>query len=312
LEGAGATFPAPLYQRWFQDYNSLHSDVRINYAAVGSSTGIKQFSDGLVTFGASDTAMSDEEMKKIEGGVQLLPMTAGSIVLSYNSEGLPEDLKLSRKAYVGICLGDITNWNDGEIAKHNKGVDLPDKKITFVRRAEGSGTTYVFTKHLNAVSDGAWKDDKVSTSPTWPVGVSGKGNDGVAALIKQTPGAIGYIEYSYAEQTKLPTAWLQNKDGAFIKATIKSGQAALAGFELPAEMRAWVTDPAGKEAYPIVTYTWLLCRKQYDDEKAAKMLKEVIKYCLMDGQKISEELGYIPLPEKVAATVLKALDNIKP
>jgi phosphate transport system substrate-binding protein len=312
IQGSGATFPEPLYQRWFNEYNRLHSDVRVNYAAQGSSTGIRQFTDGLVNFGASDAAMTDDEMSKVEGGVQLLPMTAGSIVLAYNTEDLPEDLKLSRKAYSGICLGEITKWNDPEILKHNKDADLPNKEITLVGRAGGSGTTYAFTKHLSAISK-KW-EEKTGATQNWPtqIGVSGNGNEGVAALIQKTPGAIGYVEFSYAEHGKLPTALLENKEGKFIKATIKSGQAALAGFELPDDMRAWVTDPAGKKSYPIVTYTWLLCHKKYDDEQVGNALKELIKYCLTDGQKISEELGYLPLPEKVAAKVLKAVDNIKP
>jgi phosphate transport system substrate-binding protein len=312
LQGAGATFPAPLYQRWFAEYNKVHPDVQINYSPVGSSTGIKQFTDRLVNFGASDAAMTDEEMAQVSEGVQLLPMTAGIVVLAYNTDGMPEDLKLSREALAGICLGTITKWNNPEIAKANPGASLPDKQITFVRRSEGSGTSFVFTTHLSAISK-AWKEGPgVSTSPTWPVGVGGKGNDGVAALIKQTPGAIGYVEYAYAEQTKLPMAWLQNHDKEYIKPSLEAGKAALAGFELPPNLRAWIPDPKGKDAYPIVTYTWLLCYKKYQDEQVGKALKDLLKYCLGDGQKISPELGYITLPDKVVGQVTKALDNITP
>jgi phosphate transport system substrate-binding protein len=311
LQGAGATLPAPLYQRWFSEYTKLHPEVRINYAPVGSSTGIKQFTDHLVNFGASDAAMTDEEMDQVKEGVQLLPMTAGIVVMAYNSEGLPQNLKLPREALAGICLGTITNWKDPEIARANEGVSFPDKQITFVRRSEGSGTTFVFTTHLSAISK-TWNDGPgVSTSPKWPVGVGGKGNDGVAALIKQTPGAIGYVEYAYA-QDKLPMASLQNRDKAFVKPSLDAGKAALSGFELPANLRAWIPDPEGKDAYPIVTYTWLLCYKKYQDPNVAKVLKDVIRYGLGDGQKISSELGYIPLPENVVIKVTKALDNITP
>jgi phosphate transport system substrate-binding protein len=310
LQGTGATFPAPLYQRWFTEYNKLHPEVQINYQALGSGAGVKQFQEGLVNFGASDAAMTDEEIAAVKDGVVLLPMTAGSIVLAYNLPGAPPDLKLSRDAYVGIFLGKITTWNDPKIAATNPGVTLPDTKITPVTRSDGSGTTFVFTQHLSAISD-EWKNGPgTGKSVNFPVGVGGKGNPGVTALIKQTPGAIGYVEYGYAKQTQMPVAALQNKTGAFVKADGESEKAALASVELPADLRAWITDPAAPNAYPIVTYTWLLAYKKYADAKIRDALKGVIQYGLTEGQKFSAELGYIALPPNVVTAVSKAVEQI--
>jgi len=309
LQGTGATFPAPLYQKWFREYNQLHPNVEINYQALGSGAGIKQFQQGLVNFGASDAAMTDEEMAAVKPGVVLLPMTAGSIVLAYN---LPDvtGLKLSREAYAGIFLGKITQWNDPIIAKANPGAKLSDTKITVVSRSDGSGTTFVFTSHLSAIS-AAWKSGPgAGKTVNFPVGVAGKGNPGVTALIKQTPGAIGYVEFGYAEQTRMPMAELENQAGKYLKANLETETAALAGVELPANLRAWITDPAGANAYPIVTYTWLLCYKKYDDPKIAQTLKDVIHYGLTDGQKFSVDLGYIPLPSNVIDKVSKAAQSI--
>jgi len=310
LQGTGATFPAPLYQRWFTEYNKMHPEVQINYQALGSGAGVKQFQEGLVNFGASDAAMTDEEIAAVKDGVVLLPMTAGSVVLAYNLPGGPPELKLSREAYVGIFLGKITNWNDPKIASANPGVKLPDLKITPVTRSDGSGTTFVFTQHLSAVSD-EWKSGPgTGKSVNFPVGVGGKGNPGVTALIKQTPGAIGYVEYGYAKQTQMPMATLENKSGKYVKADLESEKAALASVELPADLRAWIPDPAEPAAYPIVTYTWLLAYKKYADPKIKDALKGVIQYGLTDGQKFSEELGYIPLPANVVTAVTKALEQI--
>jgi phosphate transport system substrate-binding protein len=311
LQGAGATFPAPLYQRWFQEFSKTDAGIRVNYQPVGSGAGIKQFTEGLVQFGASDAAMTDEQIAQVKSGVVLLPMTAGSIVLAYNLPGVTE-LKLSRAAYADVFLGKITKWNDPAIAAANPGVKLPDTPITVVSRSDGSGTTYVFTNHLAAISD-AWKSGPgVGTSVQFPVGVGGKGNAGVTALVKQTPGAIGYVEFGYAEQTKMPMAVLENRSGKYVKADLASAQAALADVQMPPDLRAWIPDPAGAAAYPIVTYTWLLCYKQYPDAKVASALKAVIRYGLTDGQKLSGELGYVPLPEAVAKTVLAASATIQP
>jgi phosphate transport system substrate-binding protein len=309
LQGTGATFPAPLYERWFAEYNKLHPDVQINYQALGSGAGIKQFQQNLVDFGASDAAMTDAEMAAVKNGAVLFPMTAGSIVLAYNLPGA-SDLKLSREAYVGIFLGKITQWNDPAIAKANPGVTLPDTKITVVSRSDGSGTTFAFTTHLSGISD-AWKSGPgAGKSVNFPAGVAGKGNPGVAALIKQTPGAIGYVEYGYAQQTGMPTATLENKAGKFIKADLKTGQNALASLTLPDNRRAWLPDPTGDDSYPIVTYTWMLLYKKYQDPKTAALMKSLVEFGLGQGQSYSEELGYIPLPASVIEADKKALPEI--
>jgi phosphate transport system substrate-binding protein len=321
IQGAGATFPAPLYKRWFLEYYQRHPDVRVNYQAIGSSAGIRQFTEGTVLFGASDAAMSPKEVDRVEArhgvGVQLLPMTAGSVILCYNLPGGPNELRLSRKAYLGIFLGKVTRWNDPAIAAANPRARLPATLITVIRRAEGSGTTYAFTNHLNAVANrlGRKWTPGVGKSIVWPSKdmIGARGNPGVAALIQQTPGAIGYLEYGYAELAELPMAVLENRSGAYVKATPASSQAALKGVRLPRDYRIWIPDPHGKDAYPIVTYTWLLCYSKYQGKqrRAAQELKKVIRFCLTDGQKYSKELGYIPLPRDVANEVLKAVDNIQ-
>jgi phosphate transport system substrate-binding protein len=310
LQGTGATFPAPLYEKWFTEYNKEHPNVQINYQALGSGAGVKQFQQHLVDFGASDAAMTDQEMASVKDGVVLLPMTAGAIVLAYNLPNVPADLKLSRDAYLGIFLGKITSWNDPTITKINPGVNLPDTKITVVSRSDGSGTTFVFTSHLSAIST-EWKNGPgAGKSVNFPVGVAGKGNPGVSALIKQTPGAIGYVEYGYAVQANMPMAMLENKSGKYVKPDLNTGKDALASVQLPENLRAWVTDPAGPNSYPIVTYTWLLCYKKYQNAKTADTLKSVIKYGLTRGQSFSADLGYIPLPGNVVDDDMKALNQI--
>jgi phosphate transport system substrate-binding protein len=310
LQGAGATFPAPLYQRWFSEYGKTHPQVQINYQALGSGAGIKQFTDGLVDFGASDAAMTDEEIAAVSSGVVLVPATAGSVVLAYNLPDAPAELKLSREAYAGIFLGKITQWNDPKIAAANPGATLPDTKITVVTRSDGSGTTFVFTNHLSTISEAWKKGPGVGKSIDWPAGVAGKGNPGVTALIKQTPGALGYVEYGYAKQTHMPMASLENKSGAYIKADLDSARHSLEGVQLPPDLRAWLPDPPGANAYPIVTYTWLLCHRKYADPKIAEAIKSVIRYGVTDGQAFSADLGYIPLPPGVVEAVTKALDQV--
>jgi len=310
LQGAGASFPAPLYMKWFKAYSSSHPNVEVDYQSVGSGSGVKSVMDKTVDFGASDAAMKPEDIAKVDVGVQLLPMTAGAIVLTYNLKGVPE-LKLSRKAYSGIFLGTVKKWNDPLIAKANPGVSLPDSAINVIVRADSSGTTYVFTKHLSAISPEFAKSPGVNTMPNWAVGTRSKGNEGVTAAVMTTPGAIGYIEYGYAKSQKLPMAILENKSGAYVAASTASGQAALASAQIPDDLIVWASDPDAKEAYPIVTYTWLLCYRQYQDKKKFEALQDLLKYCLSDGQKDSETLGYIPLPPAVAGRVSSAVANIK-
>jgi phosphate transport system substrate-binding protein len=317
IQGSGATFPAPLYKRWFLEFYRAHPDVQISYQAIGSGAGIRQYSEGLTFFGASDAAMNDKELaeaeKKLGVAVQLLPMTAGSVVLSYNVPGVASPLRLSRATYVGIFLGTITQWNDPAIAKTNPGVRLPDEPITVIRRAEGSGTTFAFTNHLGAISP-QWKAGPgvSKSSDNWPTGIGARGNAGVTALIEQTPGAIGYLEYGYAELAQLPMAVLENRQGNYVAPGPESGKAGLAGATIPDNLRVFIPDPEGKDAYPIVTYTWMLCRQKYAQARTAHALKAMLRYALTDGQHIAAELGYIPLPENVAARVLAAVEQIEP
>jgi phosphate transport system substrate-binding protein len=310
LTGAGASFPAPLYQRWFSEYNKEHPDVQVSYQSVGSGAGVEQFTQGTVDFGASDVAMDDEEIAAVKRGVALLPMTAGSIVLAYNLPDVPQ-LKLSRQVYVDILMGKIKKWNDPAIAKINPEATLPDTEITVVYRSDGSGTTGVFTKHLSAVSS-EWAE-KVGDGKTveWPTGVGAKGNEGVTAQILQTEGSLGYVEYGYAKQQEIPTASLENKSGAYVAPSGETAAKSLSAVALPDNLRAFLTDPEGKDSYPIVTYTWLLAYQNYDDPNKLKALKEVINWSLTDGQAFAEELGYVPLPPTVVQKVQTKLETIK-
>lgn len=315
LVGTGATFPAPLYQRWFQDFNGKYPKVQINYQPQGSGAGVEQFTKGTVDFGASDTAMKDDELKKVpddKGGVLLLPMTAGSIVLAYNLPDVQGELKLPRQVYTDIFLGKIKKWNDPAIAKPNPGVKLPDQNITIVHRSDGSGTTGVFTKHLSAISS-EWKS-KVGDGKTvqWPTGVGAKGNEGITAQIQQTPGAIGYVEYGYAKNNNLKMASLENKKGKFLAPSDQSAAKTLEAVQLPEDLRAFITDPEGEDAYPIATLTWMIVHKKYPDADKAKAVEAMIEYGLTEGQKAAPELGYVPLPKSVVEKVASAADQISP
>ncbi|QYX33022.1 phosphate ABC transporter substrate-binding protein PstS [Sphaerospermopsis torques-reginae] len=313
LTGAGASFPAPLYQTWFTELNKKYPSLKVNYQSVGSGAGVEQFTKGTVDFGASDVAMKDEEIAKIpaDKGVMMLPVTAGSIVLAYNLPDVPE-LKLPRTVYTDILLGKIKTWNDPAIAKANPDAKLPNQPITVIHRADGSGTTGVFTKHLSAISP-EWKE-KVGEgkSVKWPVGVGGKGNEGVTAQIQQTQGAIGYVEYGYAKQSNLKTAALENKSGKLITANEESASKTLEAVTLPENLRAFISDPEGADSYPIVTYTWILAYKKYPDAAKAKAMEAAIEYALTDGQKLAGELGYVPLPANVVTKVAAAADAISP
>jgi phosphate transport system substrate-binding protein len=283
--------------------------VEVDYQSVGSGSGVKSVLDHTVDFGASDAAMTPEDMARVQDGVQLFPMTAGSIVMAYNLKGV-DNLKLSRKAYSGIFLGKIKRWNAPEIAASNPGVTLPDLPINVVVRADGSGTTFVFSKHLSAISDEFNKSVGANTMPNWPVGTKSKGNEGVTAAIMTTPGSLGYIEYGYANSQKVPMATLENKSGKFVAPTTASAQAALASAELPDNMIAWASDPQSADAYPIVTYTWLICYKKYPDKRKQQAIQELVKYGLTAGQKDAESLGYVPLPATVVTKATAALQNI--
>jgi phosphate transport system substrate-binding protein len=313
LSGAGASYPAPLYDTWFTDLNKKYPNLQVDYASVGSGAGVEQFIKGTVDFGASDVAMKDEEIQRVpaDRGVILLPVTAGSIVLAYNLPDVAE-LKLPRAVYVDILLGKITSWDDPQIAKANPDAKLPKQAITVVYRSDGSGTTGVFTKHLSAISP-EWKT-KVGEGKTvnWPRGVGAKGNEGVTAQIQQTQGSIGYVEYGYAKQNSLKFAALENKGGKFIVPSEESASKTLASVTLPPDLRVFISDPEGADSYPIVTYTWILAYKKYPNAARAKAVEAAIEYALTEGQKQATTLGYVPLPQNVIAKVAAAADQISP
>ncbi|MBF6058084.1 phosphate ABC transporter substrate-binding protein PstS [Thiomicrorhabdus heinhorstiae] len=309
LIGSGASFPAPLYMKWFKDYSKATDGVRVDYQSKGSGAGIRDFINGTVDFAASDAAMKDSEIAQVERGVVLIPMTAGEVVLSYNLPGV-KTLKLPRDVYPEIFTGKVKMWNDPKIVAANPGVKLPNKEITVVVRSDSSGTSYVFSQHLTAINADFKEMVGTAKSPNWPKDakiVKAPKNDGVTATIKQTVGAIGYIEYGFAKLTKSPTAELQNQAGNYVEAGDKTGAAALATTPFPEgnlpnsdvpDLRGWATDPSGADAYPIASFTWLLVYKEQDDAKA-KAIRDLIEYMLTTGQKSSDSMGYIPLPEAV-------------
>ncbi len=321
LLGSGASFPAPIYAKWFKDFSKAHKGIRVDYQSKGSGAGIQDFLNQVVDFAGSDAAMSDDEIAQTKNGAVLLPVTAGEIVLTYNLKGV-DQLKLPRDVYPDIFMGKITTWNDPRIAEANPGVDLPDDDITVVVRSDSSGTTYVFTGHLSTINEEFKGSVGQGKSPQWPKSdrfVKAPKNDGITATVKQTPGSIGYIEYGYAKLTKAPAAMLENQSGAFVAPGPESGAAALASAEFPGgtlpgsdvpDLRAWVFDPAGEDAYPIATFTWLIFPEEQDDANA-EAAQKLIEYVLTEGQKSADAMGYIPLPENVVETVRKASQHIQ-
>ena len=315
LNGAGATFPAVIYSKWFDEYKTA-TGVQINYQAIGSGGGIKQVTEGTVDFGASDGPMTDDQLKeaKDKRGTDILhiPTVMGGIVLSYNLSSVSTKLKLDGKAVADIFLGKITKWDDAQIKKLNPGVSLPDKAILVAHRSDGSGTTFIFTNYLSKVSSD-WKD-KVgnNTSVNWPVGLGGKGNDGVAGLIKQTEGSIGYVELAYAVKNNLPYALLKNKAGNFIDAnfTTVTEAAAAAVKNMPADLRAIITDADGKNAYPISGFTWLLIYKNMQDKDKATALVKFLYWAMEKGEVYAKDLYYSPLPKEVVKLCEKKIASI--
>jgi phosphate transport system substrate-binding protein len=317
LVGAGSTFDSILFQSWFTIFQHDNPNAYISYDVVGSGEGVRRFigrnikDEDRVDFGASDAAMTDDEIALVDQGVLMVPITAGGVVLAYNLPGFVGELKLSRRAYAGIFLGEITNWKDKLIAESNPGVKLPDFTITTVVRRDGSGTTYAFTKHLDAISDKWRARYGAETLVDWPgMAMRAPGNEGVAGRIQQSMGSIGYIEYGFAQELHLKTAILENKEGKFVRATGLSIVAALAGAQLPNNLRAFVPDPSGSDSYPIVTYSWVLLRKNYPDAAKAKLIHDLFSWCLQDGQRFAPVVGYVPLPATVAVRGLSALDSI--
>ena len=313
LLGAGATFPAALYKKWIEEYRNVQPEVGISYLAVGSGEGTDRFIRGEVDFGASDSAMSDAEMAEVDRGVQLIPTTAGSIVLAYNLPGVSGELRLSREVYVDIFLGKIERWNDKRLKSLNPDLSLPSSDISVAARLDGSGTTFAFTKHLSEISE-QWRNRGPGAGKLvdWPgPTMLGRGNEGVAGIIKRTPGALGYVEYGIASRLGLQLAALENRDGAFVSPTGTSGMATLENAKLPENLRAFFPDPPGAESYPIVTYTWMLLYKKYDDADRSALLKQFVGWCLTEGQQFNEELGFIRLPSQVAKAASQALQTVQ-
>jgi phosphate transport system substrate-binding protein len=311
IKGAGSTFLAPLVRRWCEQYHKLHPNVAVNYDVVGSGEGTKRFLEGTVDFAASDAALSDEEAASVTRGAVLIPVTAGSIVLAYSPEGLPPQLRFSRSVYADIFLGKITRWNDERIAAINPGVTFPDRDIQVVVRNDGSGTTFVFTNHLSAISE-EWREERgVGKTMGWPSHVSrADGNEGVAGSILRGVGMLGYVEYGIAKRTGLGMAVLENKAGNYVNPTGASGLETLLQTKLPTNLRVFMPDPDGKDSYPIVTYSWLLLYGKYDDPKKHDALKDVVRWCLDEGQQESESLGYIRLAPHVVSAANQALQSI--
>ncbi len=308
VNGAGATFPFPLYSKWFSDYNKLHPDLRFNYQSIGSGGGIKQITERTVDFGASDAPMNEDEFGKAEGIVHI-PTVLGAVVVTYNAP--IEGLKLTPKTLAAIFMGQITKWNDPALQADNQGVKLPDTSVAVVHRSDGSGTTYVYTDYLAKVSP-EWKSQVgAGKSVKWPVGLGAKGNEGVTGLVKSTPGAIGYVELAYAMQNHLSMAELLNHDGAFVKPTIEATSAAAAGVEMPDDFRVSITDASGKEAWPIAAFTYILVYNDQKDAEKGKALLEFLWWAVRDGQSLAAPLDYAPLPEPVVAKVEKKLQSLK-
>jgi phosphate transport system substrate-binding protein len=313
LNAAGATFPYPIYSKWFDVYHTAHPDVQINYQSIGSGGGIRQLLAGTVDFGASDGPMSDDQLAQAKFKILHFPTVLGAVVPTYNVPGVSGELNFTQKAIAGIYLGTITKWNDPEIANANKGVSLPNADIVVVHRSDGSGTTYIFTDFLAKASDD-WKN-KVGkgTSVNWPVGLGGKGNEGVTGLVKQTPGSIGYIELIYAVQNNIPYGKVQNAAGKFVKADLVGVTAAAAGSgkEIPDDFRVSITNAPGAASYPVSSFTWLLIPAHIQDAKKRDAIKGFIKWMLNDGQSYNEGLSYAKLPKNVVAKEVKAISLIQ-
>ena len=308
INGAGATFPFPLYSKWFSTYNKMHPDVRINYQSIGSGGGIKQVTEKTVDFGASDAPMSDEELSRAQG-IQHIPTVMGAVVLVYNVPGL-QSLRLTPETLAGIFLGKISNWNDPALAKDNPGAKLPDTPIAVAHRSDGSGTTYSFTDYLSKVS-AQWKSGPgTGKSVNWPTGLGGKGNEGVTGLVKQNEGGIGYVELAYANQNKLPVAEMKNHDGAWVKPTLEAVSAAAAKAQIPDDYRISITDQPGKDAWPISTFTYLLVYKDMPDAAKGEALLQFLWWAAHDGQKLASALEYAPLPPPVVSKVESTLRKL--
>ncbi len=311
LNGAGATFPYPMYSKWFSEYHKAHTDIQINYQSIGSGGGIRQVTAGTVDFGASDGPMTDEQLAQAKTKILHIPTVLGTVVPAYNIPGVSGEVKFTPEALAGIFLGKITSWNDKAITGANPGINFPSQPIVVIHRSDGSGTTYIFTDYLSKVS-AEWKNSvNKGTSVKWPVGLGGKGNEGVAGMVRQMDGAIGYIELIYAVQNKIPYGSVKNAAGQFVKASLESTTAAAASVKaMPADFRVSITNPPGKDAYPIASFTWLLIPAQSKDGKG-KILSDFLNWMVDDGQKLTSQLTYAPLPDNVAAKVKDAIKQVR-
>jgi phosphate transport system substrate-binding protein len=313
INAAGATFPAPIYQKWFEDFHKAHADIQINYQAIGSGGGIRQLTEGTVDFGASDMPMTDEQLSKVtKSKVLHFPTVLGGIVPTYNVAGAAS-LKFSGDTLAGIYLGNIKKWNDAALKKDNPGVNLPNEDITVVHRSDGSGTSFVFSDYLSKVSP-EWKMKVgANTSVNWPVGLGGKGNEGVAGLVKETPNSIGYVELIYAVQNKMEYGSMKNAAGNFVKADVTTVTEAAAGAakDMPDDFRVSITNAPGKNAYPISSFTWLLIPDKIDDATKKKSIKDFLTWMMTTGQADAPALSYAPLPKPVVAKEQKQLALIK-
>src|SRR5438270_5085672 len=316
LNGAGATFPNPVYQKWFAEYRNAHPDIAINYQSLGSGAGIRQVTEGTVDFGASDGPMTDQQIAELKAKRKIdvlhIPTVLGSDVPAYNLPGITAEVKFTPQILAGIFLGKITSWNDPNIAKANPGVKFPDKPIIVVHRSDGSGTTYIWTDYLSKISP-EWRNGPgKATSVRWPTGLGGKGNEGVAGVIHQVEGAIGYVELIYAIQTKIPYGSVQNAAGEFVKASLESTtQAAASVKQMPADFRVSITNAPGKGAYPIASFTWLLIPVQWQDQGKKQAMVDFLNWMLSNGQGMVKDLSYAPLPNEVVSKVKDTLKQIK-
>jgi phosphate transport system substrate-binding protein len=312
VNGAGATFPNPMYQKWFSEYHKAHPDIQFNYQSIGSGGGIRQVLAQTVDFGASDGPMTDEQLAQAKTKILHIPTVLGAVVPAYNVPGVSTELKFTPEALAGIFLGKITTWNDPAIAKANPGINLPSQPIIVIHRSDGSGTTYIFTDYLSKVSSDWQNGPGKGTSVKWPVGLGGKGNEGVAGLIRQMQGGIGYIELIYAVQNKIDYGSVKNASGTFVKASLDSVTAAAASAKsMPADFRVSITNAPGKDAYPISSFTWLLIPEKSKEAAKGKILADFLTWMVEDGQKMTAELTYAPLPENVAVKVKGAIKQVQ-
>ncbi len=312
LNGAGATFPYPIYSKWFNEYHNVHQDVSINYQSIGSGGGIRQVTAGTVDFGASDGPMTDQQLADAKRKIFHLPTVLGAVVPAYNVPGVSGEIKFSGPVLADIFLGKITNWNDKALAKLNPGVNLPDRPIVIVHRSDGSGTTYIWVDYLSKVSPEWASGPGKATSVKWPVGLGAKGNEGVAGLIRQMQGALGYVELIYALQNNITYGSVQNAAGNFVKASLASTTAAAASMKtMPADFRVSITNAPGKDAYPIASFTWLLVPAQWQDGNKAKTFTDFLTWMLDSGQGMVEQLDYAPLPKEVAEKERAVIKQIR-